>query len=100
MGSRSMLARTLTKSNLPWVPSPNAICSFSSEAAVRLFTEDYLLPATNRLSGADEEEIRQKFTTAMYDCVIKDKTAVLPVWMYFVKVSFNFSVIEERIFNF
>lgn len=87
-GSRSLLAKVLMQaSNLPWTPQPNAIGSFSSEPTVKYFTDYFLTPKkTTTEYGLQEQSLRQAITVAMYDCVTKDKMAVVPIWIVFIKV--------------
>ncbi|GJQ69220.1 putative complex, subunit [Trypoxylus dichotomus] len=85
-GYRTELAHTLTQSNtVPWDPSSKAILSFSSDCTIRNFC-DYFLSDLERPVDAAETKMKQNLTQIAYDCVIKDKLNVLPIFLSLVKV--------------
>lgn len=86
-GYRSELARTLTHSNIvPWSPAPKAIESFSSDCIVRYFTDHFLTTDSPESYSTKERGLIQILTRFTYDCVIKDKMAVLPILITLAKV--------------
>lgn len=87
LGSRSLLARALTQtSSMPWSPLPSTINSFSSEPTVKYFTDHFLTPKPGVECSIEDQALRQTLTMAMYECVTKDKLAILPMWIVFIKV--------------
>ncbi|KAK4883598.1 hypothetical protein RN001_006917 [Aquatica leii] len=86
-GYRTELARTLTHSKtIPWNPSPKAITSFSSNAVVRYFSDNFLTPNLNCISSENERDILKKITKATYECVIKDKEIILSNVLALLKI--------------
>lgn len=87
-GYRSELARTLTHSNImPWSPAQKAIDSFSSDCIVRYFTDHFLTVESQEKCDAKELHLVQTLTRFTYDCMIKDRLALLPILVTMAKVS-------------
>ncbi|KAF5270424.1 hypothetical protein FQR65_LT05612 [Abscondita terminalis] len=90
-GYRTELARTLTHSKtIPWNPPPKAITSFSSNAVVRYFSDNFLNPNLNCDSGENESKFLKMITRATYECVIKDKETILSNIIALIKIVQDF----------
>lgn len=90
-GFRTQLARTLTHSKImPWNPPASVITSFSSDAAVRNFTEIFLTPEIVAGSSPFETKLVKLLTKVTYECVIKDKEIVLTNIIHLTKVRIDF----------
>lgn len=95
LGYQSQLARTLTQSEvIPWDPPAKTIISFSSEATLRYFCDNYLA-AGNQTSDVNESKLRHVLTRTTYDCVIKDKLFAILIVTTLVKVWFKNTVFSE-----
>lgn len=87
LGYHSELARTLTQSeSVPWDSPAKAIVSFTSESTLRNFCDNFLT-AGNQSARKDEERLQQILTRVTYDCVVKDKLIVIPIFAVLLKVS-------------
>lgn len=91
-GYRSQLAKTLTHSKtVPWDPPPKVITAFSSDCTVRHFTENFLTPDNNISSSTTETNLLKSLTKTTYDCVIRDKEAILSSFISLIKVNNHFT---------
>lgn len=86
-GYISDLAHTISQSSsMPWDPPADAITTFTSDCTIKHFCDYYntILKESNSL----EEELRQMLTRVTYECVVKDKLFVLPIFASLLKVKY------------
>ncbi|XP_017782212.1 PREDICTED: anaphase-promoting complex subunit 1 [Nicrophorus vespilloides] len=96
LGFQSDLAHTLMKSKVvPWDPPPKAIESFSSDCVVKYFTDHFLNVHKDREYSHEEAKFKQNITRAAYDCVIKDKLSIMPVFVNLIKTVKDLNVLKS-----
>lgn len=92
LGYHSELARTLTESEtIPWDPPAKAIVSFMSESTLRNFCDNYLTPGS-KSGGVEEQRLQKILTRVTYECVVKDKLVVIPIFAALFKVNYEKNV--------
>lgn len=89
LGYHSEMARTLTESEtIPWDPLAKAIVSFTSESTLRNFCDNYLTPGS-KTGGVGEQSLQKILTRVTYECVVKDKLVVIPIFAALCKVNYK-----------
>ncbi|KAF5273421.1 hypothetical protein FQA39_LY07438 [Lamprigera yunnana] len=97
-GYRTELARTLTHSKtIPWNPPPKAITSFSSEATIKYFSDNFLNPNLNYDRSEEECKFLKMLTRGTYECVVKDKETILPTLIALIKIVRGLKVVPTTI---